>query len=157
MKFVHIVLVEPVIPQNTGNIARTCAVTKTSLHLVGELGFSLDDKYLKRAGLDYWHLLDIHYYDSFSELESFYPASRFFLATTKARQKYSEVCYRSDDFIVFGKETQGLPRELLSKYAETNIRIPMIKDPLARSLNLSNSVAILLFEALRQQNFPGMI
>ena len=153
----HIVLIEPVIPQNTGNIARTCSVTKTSLHLVGKLGFSLDDKYLKRAGLDYWHLLDIHYYDTFSQLESAYPTSKFFLATTKAQLKYSEVLYGSDDFIVFGKETAGLPRELLCKYAETNVRIPMVKDPLARSLNLSNSVAILLYEALRQQNFSGMV
>lgn len=153
----HIVLVEPVIPQNTGNIARTCAVTKTSLHLVGDLGFSLDDKYLKRAGLDYWHLLDVHYHESFSQVESTYPDSRFFLATTKAQLKYTEVLYGPDDFIVFGKETAGLPRELLSKYAETNVRIPMIKDSLARSLNLSNSVAILLFEALRQQNFSGMV
>ncbi|AZR72835.1 tRNA (cytosine(34)-2'-O)-methyltransferase TrmL [Anoxybacter fermentans] len=152
----HIVLVEPEIPPNTGNIARTCAVTNTSLHLVGKLGFSTDDKYLKRAGLDYWHLLDIHYYDSFSELEAKYPNSRFFMATTKGKYLYTDVTYGPDDFIVFGKETAGLPQELLDRYTDTTIRIPMLNNPKARSLNLSNSVAIILYEALRQQNFPNL-
>lgn len=152
----NIVLVEPVIPQNTGNIARTCAVTNTTLHLVGALGFQLDDKKLKRAGLDYWHLLDIHYYDKFEELEEKYSNRKFFLATTKAKKDYCSVSYHPDDFIVFGKETAGLPDDLLKRYSNTNIRIPMIQNSLARSLNLSNSVAIVLFEALRQQQFPGM-
>ncbi len=152
----HIVLVEPEIPQNTGNIARTCAVTNTSLHLVGKLGFDIDNKKLKRAGLDYWHLLDIHYHDCFAQLAAEYPAGRFFMATTKAKQTYCDVSYAKDDFIVFGKETAGLPTDLLKKYADDNIRIPMLHDPLARSLNLSNSVAIIVFEALRQLNFPNM-
>lgn len=152
----HVVLVEPEIPQNTGNISRTCAVTNSSLHLVGKLGFSIDDRQLKRAGLDYWSLLDVHYHNSFEELAEQYPGSRFFMATTKASKRYCDIQFQENDFIVFGKETAGLPRELLEKYAETNIRIPMLENPHARSLNLSNSVAIVLFEALRQLNYPHM-
>lgn len=152
----HVVLIEPQIPPNTGNISRTCAVTKTTLHLVGELGFDTTDKAVKRAGLDYWDLLDLHYHDSFEELEAQYPNARFFMATTKASKLYTEVTYGPDDFIVFGKETAGIPEELLKRYEETNIRIPMLDLEEARSLNLGNSAAIILYEALRQQNYPGL-
>lgn len=151
----HIVLVEPEIPNNTGNISRTCAVTGSSLHLVKPLGFSTDDKHLKRAGLDYWQYLDLHYYDSFAEVQHKYPAGRFFFATTKAQRFYTEIEYSADDFLVFGKETAGLPEELLAANAEHCIRIPMGVD--IRSLNLGNSVAIILYEALRQQGFEGLV
>lgn len=150
----HIVLVEPEIPGNTGNISRTCAVTGTELHLVKPLGFSVDDKYLKRAGLDYWHLLTIHYHDNFQEVLDKYPNHRFFYATTKASRPYTAVKYRKDDFLVFGKETEGLPEWIISAYRDKCIRIPMLND--VRSLNLSNAVAIILYEALRQQGFPGL-
>ncbi|ADG83191.1 TrmH family RNA methyltransferase [Thermincola ferriacetica] len=149
----NIVLVEPEIPANTGNIARTCAVTGSVLHLVKPLGFSVDDKHLKRAGLDYWHLLDIRYYENFQELKAKYPASRFYYVTTKGKKFYTDVPYSADDFLVFGKETAGLPKELLEENAEFCIRIPMINN--VRSLNLSNSVAIVLYEAWRQQGFPS--
>lgn len=151
----HIVLVEPEIPNNTGNISRTCAVTGSSLHLVRPLGFSTDDKHLKRAGLDYWQYLDLHYYDSFAELQKKYAGASFHYATTKARHTYTEVAYGADDFLVFGKETAGLPEALLAANAEATIRIPMQPD--IRSLNLANSVAIILYEALRQQGFPGLL
>lgn len=150
----HIVLVEPEIPANTGNISRTCAVTGSSLHLVGRLGFSVDDKHLKRAGLDYWRQLDLHYHDSFAELQSRYPEARFFFATTKAKQSYHQMRYLEDDFLVFGKETAGLPKELLAANEANCIRIPMGKE--IRSLNLSNSVAIILYEALRQTGFKNL-
>ena len=150
----NIVLVEPEIPQNTGNIARTCAVTGSRLHLVKPLGFSVDDKHLKRAGLDYWGLVDIYYYDSFAELKSRYSDGLFFYSTTKAKKKYTEVIYKENCFIVFGKETAGLPKLLLEENKEFCIRVPMIND--ARSLNLANSVAIVAYEALRQIGFPGM-
>jgi len=150
----HIVLVEPEIPANTGNISRTCAVTGSSLHLVKPLGFSVDDKHLKRAGLDYWEYLDIHYYDSFSELRNKYPDNRFFFATTKASKSYTDFSFGPSDFLVFGKETAGLPMDLLKANWETCMRIPMGKH--LRSLNLSNSVAIILYEALRQQGFPDL-
>lgn len=148
----NIVLVEPEIPQNTGNIARTCAVTNSSLHLVRPLGFSTDDKYLKRAGLDYWNMLDIYYYDSLTELLEKYEDSSFYFATTKAPQSYDKVEYDVNDFILFGKETAGLSESLLKNNLDSCIRIPMCND--ARSLNLSNSVAIIIYEALRQLNFP---
>ncbi|HJA68707.1 MAG TPA: tRNA (uridine(34)/cytosine(34)/5-carboxymethylaminomethyluridine(34)-2'-O)-methyltransferase TrmL [Firmicutes bacterium] len=150
----NIVLVEPEIPQNTGNISRTCAVTGASLHLVGKLGFSTEDRYLKRSGLDYWHMLDLHYYDSIEELYNLYPQGRFFYATTKGGHLYTQPQYRRNDFLVFGKETKGLPEDLLKANLDSCIRIPMIDE--ARSLNLSNSVAIVLYEALRQQNFDGL-
>ena len=150
----NIVLVEPEIPANTGNISRTCAVTGTALHLVLPLGFSVDDRHLKRAGLDYWQHLELHYHNSFEEIPQKYPGARFFLATTKAKKSYHQVSYKNDDFLVFGKETAGLPARLLSLYAENCIRIPMGQS--LRSLNLANSVAIVLYEALRQQNFPGL-
>lgn len=152
---INIVLVEPEIPQNTGNIARTCAATGCKLHLVRPLGFSVDDKYLKRAGLDYWSLVEIHYYDSFSELKEKHARSLFYFSTTKGKKNYAEVQYRPDCFIVFGKETAGLPKPLLEQNAEYCIRIPMIND--ARSLNLGNSVAIVTYEALRQIGFPNMV
>ena len=151
----HIVLVEPEIPNNTGNISRTCAVTGSSLHLIRPLGFSTDDKHLKRAGLDYWKYLDLHYYDSFAELQECYPQGRFWYASTKAQQCYSSVSYAADDFLVFGKETAGLPESLLHANWPQCIRIPMGRG--IRSLNLANSVAIVLYEALRQQGFPNLV
>lgn len=151
----HIVLVEPEIPQNAGNIARTCAATGTALHMVRPLGFEVSDKYLKRAGLDYWSLVEISYYDSFEELKAKYPDSRFFYFTTKARHRHSDVQFRDGDFLVFGKETKGLPEELLIKNEESCVRIPMFEK--ARSLNLSNSVAIALYEALRQNDYQGLL
>jgi tRNA (cytidine/uridine-2'-O-)-methyltransferase len=148
----NIVLVEPEIPHNTGNIVRTCAVTGSVLHLVRPLGFSVADKFLKRAGLDYWHLVDIRYYDSIEEILSKYNSS-FYFVTTKGGQNYSEVEYSFDDFLVFGKETAGLPRNILEAHSDNCIRIPMINA--ARSLNLANSVAIVLYEAWRQLGFAG--
>ncbi|RKD29094.1 tRNA (uridine(34)/cytosine(34)/5-carboxymethylaminomethyluridine(34)-2'-O)-methyltransferase TrmL [Thermohalobacter berrensis] len=153
----NIVLVEPEIPQNTGNIARTCAATDTKLHLVKPLGFSVDNKHLKRAGLDYWHLLDIYYYDSFDELVDKYGRDKFFYATTKANKRHTDVKYFDDCFLVFGKETAGLPKDLLDANKERCIRVPMLKDNRARSLNLANSVSIILYEALRQIDFPNLI
>ena len=150
----HIVLFEPEIPQNTGNIARTCAVTGAKLHLVRPLGFSVDDKQLKRAGLDYWHELDITYHDSFEELEAAYPDARFFLLSTHASKSYTDVAYQDGDFLVFGKETAGLGQALLKRRSEDAVRIPMREG--LRSLNLSNSAAIVLYEALRQSGFPQM-
>ncbi|NLI55142.1 MAG: tRNA (cytidine(34)-2'-O)-methyltransferase [Clostridiales bacterium] len=150
----HIVLVEPEIPQNTGNIARTCAVTGAMLHLVRPLGFSVDDRQLKRAGLDYWGELDVVYHDSFAEVEAAYPGARFFLLSTHAKRSYAEADYRDGDFLVFGKETAGLGPELLARRGEDAVRIPMREG--LRSLNLSNSVALVLYEALRQAGFPQM-
>ena len=150
----HIVLVEPEIPQNTGNISRTCAVTGSVLHLVRPLGFAIDDKKLKRAGLDYWHYLDIRYHDSFEELEAKYSDARFFLCSTRAKQGYSDVRYQDGDFLVFGKETAGLPQALLNRRAQDAVRIPMGEG--LRSLNLSNAAAIVLYEALRQTGFIGL-
>ena len=150
----NIVLVEPEIPQNTGNIARTCAATGSRLHLVRPLGFSVDDRYLKRAGLDYWSLVDIIYYDSFAELKNKYPDGLFYYSTTKGGKKHTDAVFKEDCFIVFGKETAGLPKPLLDANGDFCIRVPMIDD--ARSLNLANSVAIVVYEALRQIGFPGM-
>lgn len=150
----NIVLVEPEIPQNTGNISRTCAVTGCALHLVHPLGFVIDDKKLKRAGLDYWHSLQLYEYQSFQQVQQAYPNARFFFASTHAHNRYSDVSFKDGDFLVFGKETAGLPKELLSQNKETAIRIPMGSDQ--RSLNLSNSVAIVLYEALRQLDFPNL-
>ena len=147
----NIVLVEPEIPQNTGNILRTCAVTGAALHLVRPLGFEITDKSLKRAGLDYWKDLTVFYYDSFEEVERSYEGARFFLASTHAEKRYSDVSFRDGDFLVFGKETAGLGEKLLTRRRDDAIRIPML--PSQRSLNLSNSVAIVLYEALRQTGF----
>lgn len=151
----NIVLVEPEIPHNTGNIARTCALTGVALHLVRPLGFSVDDKHLKRAGLDYWNLVEIYYHDSFGELLEKYQDGVFYYATTKASKNYSEFDYKDNTFFVFGKETKGLPKEILDKNCDKSIRIPMRED-IARSLNLSNSVNIIIYEALRQLNFPNL-
>lgn len=150
----NIVLVEPEIPQNTGNIARTCAVTGSNLHLVRPLGFSTSDRYLKRAGLDYWDKLDISYYDDLDDFFRKNRKARFFYATTKAVQSYDRPEYKMDDFFLFGKETAGLPEKLLKENLDNCIRIPM-KDSL-RSLNLSNSVSIIIYEALRQNNFANL-
>ena len=150
----HIVLVEPEIPANTGNIARTCAATGSVLHLVRPLGFSTEDKYLKRAGLDYWHLVQIHYYDSFSEFAARWSHRRFVLATTKAAGFYHQFNYHPDDLLLFGKETAGLSQEIRDAYPENQVRLPMISQ--ARSLNLGNAVAAILYEALRQTGFPGL-
>ncbi len=150
----NIVLVEPEIPANTGNIARTCAVTGTTLHLIRPLGFSTDDKYLKRAGLDYWHLVEVVYHDSFLEFAARYKWGRFYFATTKALNTYTEIEYDKGGFLIFGKETKGLPPEILSGYSGQRMRVPMINT--ARSLNLANSAAVVLYEALRQQGFPGL-
>ncbi|MGN0804515.1 MAG: tRNA (uridine(34)/cytosine(34)/5-carboxymethylaminomethyluridine(34)-2'-O)-methyltransferase TrmL [Candidatus Coproplasma sp.] len=147
----NVVLVEPEIPQNTGNIARTCAATGCVLHLIKPLGFEISDKYLKRAGLDYWQFVEVKIWESFEELERAYPSSRFYYYTTKARLRYDEAKYSDGDFLVFGKETKGLPEELLIKHPETCVRIPMIGQ--LRSLNLSNSVAIAVYEGLRQNGF----
>jgi len=147
----HIVLVEPEIPGNTGNIARLCAGTGIELHLVRPLGFSTDDKHLKRAGLDYWHLVKVHYHDSFDEVQTKYEGHPFYFCTTKAAQIYSDIAYTSDVFLVFGKETAGLPESLLAANEAHTIRIPMHAG--ARSLNLSNAVAVVAYEALRQNAF----
>ncbi|WP_353092770.1 tRNA (uridine(34)/cytosine(34)/5-carboxymethylaminomethyluridine(34)-2'-O)-methyltransferase TrmL [Tissierella praeacuta] len=151
----HIVLVEPEIPSNTGNIARTCALTGTTLHLVRPLGFSVDDKALKRAGLDYWNLVNIYYYDSFFELLEKYPDSEFYYATTKSKNKYTDIKYKDESFLVFGKETKGLSKEILEGNMDRAIRVPM-RTNIARSLNLANSVNIILYEALRQLDFPNI-
>ncbi|NLN15518.1 MAG: tRNA (uridine(34)/cytosine(34)/5-carboxymethylaminomethyluridine(34)-2'-O)-methyltransferase TrmL [Tissierellia bacterium] len=151
----NIVLVEPEIPQNTGNIVRTCALTNTVLHLVRPLGFSVEDKFLKRAGLDYWHLVNIHFYDSFNEVVEKNPDGKFYFATTKATKNYSQFKYEDNSFFVFGKETKGLPPEIVEANLDTAIRIPM-KKGIKRSLNLANSVNIILYEALRQLGFPGL-
>ena len=153
---VNVVLVEPEIPQNTGNIIRTCAATGATLHLVRPLGFSLEDKYLKRSGLDYWDIANIQYYDSFEEVVEKNPNGTFFYATTKVNQAHSDVKYVENSFIVFGKETKGLPETLIKENLETCIRIPMLNIEKARSLNLSNSVAIVVYEALRQLDYQGM-
>ncbi|MGI6316343.1 MAG: tRNA (uridine(34)/cytosine(34)/5-carboxymethylaminomethyluridine(34)-2'-O)-methyltransferase TrmL [Christensenellales bacterium] len=150
----HVVLVEPEIPQNTGNIVRTCAATGCVLHLVEPLGFSIDDKQLKRAGLDYWHLLDIRYHASLEKFLAVCGNERLILLTTKAQQTYSDFQYRDGDYLVFGKETRGLPEAFIHAMYQTSVRIPMRKD--ARSLNLSNAVAIEVYEALRQLSFPGL-
>lgn len=147
----NIVLVEPEIPQNTGNIARTCAATGCDLHLVKPLGFEISDKYLKRAGLDYWHLVHVHIYENLEELFAKYPNGRFYYFTTKARKRHSDAEYKAGDFLVFGKETKGLDEELLMSHPDECVRIPMIGE--ARSLNLSNAAAVAVYEALRQNDF----
>ncbi len=150
----NIVLHEPEIPQNAGNIARTCGATNTKLHLIKPLGFSVSDKHLKRAGMDYWNLVDVFYYDSFEHFLEVNHSPTIFMATTKAKKNYSEVSFSEDCYLMFGKESAGIPEEILLQYPETSIRIPMVSD--IRSLNLSNSVSIILYEALRQQNFKNM-
>lgn len=149
----NVVLFEPEIPQNTGNIVRTCAATGTRLHLIKPLGFELSDKYLKRAGLDYWADCDIKVYENFDEFKKENPG-RYFYASTKSAKRYDTVDFAPDDFLIFGPETRGLPEEMLRDNYDSCVRIPMIGQ--TRSLNLSNSVAIILYEALRRQNFEGL-
>ena len=151
----NVVLVEPEIPQNTGNISRTCAATHSILHLIRPLGFEISDRTLKRAGLDYWQYLDVRYYDSFDELyEKYKDVANFYFLSTKGAKRYSDVNFKDGDFLVFGKETHGLPEPLLEKHYENTLRIPMWGN--LRSLNLSNSVALTLYEALRQNDFAEL-
>ena len=145
----HVVLVEPEIPQNTGNIARLCVLTESSLHLVGKLGFSTSDYYLRRAGLDYWECLTVHYHENLQDLQRTVTAGRFFYVSTKASRLYTQVSFSQEDYLVFGSETRGLPRELIEEHPETAIRIPMWGAK-PRSHNLSNAAAIVVYEALRQ-------
>ena len=151
---INIVLVEPRIPQNTGNIARTCAATGCRLHIVRPTAFQITDRNLKRAGLDYWHLLNVQYYDNLADFFEKTKGARYFYASTKSQHIYSDAEFRDNDFILFGREDAGLPEELLYEHEERCIRIPMIDE--ARSLNLSNSVAIIVYEALRQQGFNDL-
>ena len=150
----HIVLVEPEIPGNTGNIARLCAATGIELHLVKPLGFSTDDKYLKRAGLDYWHLVKVHYHENFDEVLAMYHGHKFYYLSTKAPRAYTEVAYTDGDMLVFGKESAGIPEAILNANWESTVRIPMIAE--ARSLNLSNAVAIVAYEAMRQMDYANL-
>lgn len=150
----HIILHQPEIPANTGNIGRTCVATGTALHLIEPLGFRLDEKSIKRAGMDYWEHLDVVRYMNFQEFQDRHPGAKIWYATTKAKRLYTEAAFGQDDYIMFGKESAGIPEELLVENEETCIRIPMLDE--IRSLNLSNAVAIVLYEALRQNNFAGM-
>ena len=150
----HIILHQPEIPANTGNIGRTCVATGTSLHLIEPLGFHLDEKSIKRAGMDYWEHLDVTRYMNYRDFLDKHPGARIWMATTKARRSYTEVAFGPEDFIMFGKESAGIPEEILVENEEHCIRIPML--PAIRSLNLSNSVAIVLYEALRQNQFSNM-
>lgn len=150
----HIILHQPEIPGNTGNIGRTCVATGTPLHLIEPLGFRLDEKAIKRAGMDYWQHLDVHRYMNFEEFREKNPDAKIWMATTKAKRTYTEVEYGQDDYIMFGKESAGIPEEILVENEEHCIRIPML--PTIRSLNLSNSVSIILYEALRQNGFSDM-
>ncbi len=152
----HIVLVEPEIPPNTGNIARSCAATGSVLHLVKPLGFSIDDKTVRRAGLDYWPYVKLVVHESLDDFLQKYEGRRMYLATTKGGSLYTEAQFRDEDMILFGKETAGLPRDLIKSRESEAIRIPMVAETALRSLNLSNSVNIVLFEALRQMGFPGL-
>ena len=150
----HIILHQPEIPANTGNIGRTCVATGTSLHLIEPLGFSLSEKAIKRSGMDYWPTLDVTRYVNYEDFLSKHPGAKIWMATTKAHQNYTDVEFGPDDFIMFGKESAGIPEEILVENEATCIRIPMLDE--IRSLNLSNSVAIVLYEALRQNHFAGM-
>ncbi len=150
----NIVLHQPEIPANTGNIGRTCVASGTSLHLIEPLGFSLTEKAIKRAGMDYWRDLDVTRYVNFEDFKARHPGARIWMATTKARRTYTEVSFGMEDFIMFGKESAGIPEEILVDYEESCIRIPML--PGIRSLNLSNAVSVVLYEALRQNGFSSM-
>ncbi|MDE7246958.1 MAG: tRNA (cytidine(34)-2'-O)-methyltransferase [Lachnospiraceae bacterium] len=150
----HIILHQPEIPANTGNIGRTCVATGTTLHLIEPLGFHLDEKSIKRAGMDYWDKLDVTRYMNFQEFQELHPGAKIWYATTKAKRLYTEASFGNDDYIMFGKESAGIPEGLLVEHEETCIRIPMLEE--IRSLNLSNAVAIVLYEALRQNRFEGM-
>lgn len=153
---INIVLHEPEIPHNTGAIARTCVLTNSRLHLIKPFGFDLSDKYLKRAGLDYWKYLDFTIYENLDDFFEKNKDANFYLATTKTKNIYSDVKFKDGDYIFFGKETAGLPEDLINKYSDRAIRIPMIKD-LKRSLNLANSCTVILYEALRQLDFMELI
>jgi len=153
---IHIVLVEPEIPPNTGNVARSCAATGAKLHLVKPLGFSIDDKTMKRAGLDYWPYVDLEVHDCLKDFFHKYKDMPMYLVTTKGVRNYADVTYEKNAMLLFGRETAGLPGALIEEYKNRTVRIPMSKDTKLRSLNLSNSVSIVLFEALRQQNFPNL-
>ena len=150
----NIILHQPEIPANTGNIGRTCVATGATLHLIEPLGFRLDEKSIKRAGMDYWEHLSVHRYVNFEEFLQKNPNAKIWMATTKAKHTYTEVSFSDDDFIMFGKESAGIPEDILVNYEDTCIRIPMLDQ--IRSLNLSNSVAIVLYEALRQNDFQNM-
>lgn len=152
----HIVFVEPEIPGNTGNIARTCAATGAKLHLVRPLGFNIDDKTVKRAGLDYWQYVDLEVHDSLEAFLKKYAGSRKFLVTTKGSGLYTQPEYKDGDMFLFGRETAGLPKDFIAANQEMTIRIPMSKETRMRSLNLANCGNIILFEALRQMGFPGL-
>ena len=154
MAKLNIVLFEPEIPANTGNIGRTCVATGTRLHLIEPLGFRLNEKSIKRAGMDYWEHLDVTRYMNYEEFLEKNPGAKVYMASTKAPKTYTEVQFEEDCYIMFGKESAGIPEEILVHHKEDSIRIPMVGD--IRSLNLSNSVAIVLYEALRQNNFTGM-
>lgn len=151
----NIVLFEPEIPQNTGNIARTCVLTNSKLHLIKPLGFSLDEKHLKRAGLDYWQYLDMEIHESYEAFKEKYKDGKFYFSTTKGSKLYTEVQYNENDFIIFGKESAGLPEYIRNSNDGTLIRVPMLQTS-TRSLNLSNTVAIVAYEAMRQMSFPNM-
>ena len=151
----NIVLVEPEIPQNCGNIARTCAATGCTLHLIRPLGFDISEKAVKRAGLDYWHLVDVRDYDNLSDFFAKNDVQRLWCLSTKAPQSYTQAQFRDGDYLFFGKETKGLPEDFLEAHRDSCIRLPMRQE--ARSLNLSNSVAITVYEALRQLDFPGLL
>ena len=150
----NVILLEPEIPQNTGNIGRTCCATGTKLHLIEPMGFRINEKNLKRAGMDYWDDLDVTIYDSFKDFMDQHPGIKIWMATTKAPHRYIDVEFGPDDYIMFGKESAGIPEEILVQHQEDCVRIPMVGD--IRSLNLSNSVSIVLYEALRQNGFAGM-
>ncbi len=151
MKQLHIVLYEPEIPQNTGNIARTCAASGTALHLVKPLGFEINDKYLKRAGLDYWHLLNVSFYEDWQDFEKRNPMVPVYYSSTKGNNFYHHIKYPQNSYFVFGPETRGLPEDILKQNWDRVIKIPMIED--SRSLNLSNAAAVVIYEALRQREF----
>lgn len=153
---INIVLFQPEIPQNTGNIVRTCAITGAKLHLIKPFGFSIDNKHLKRAGLDYWDLLDIKVYENFEEFLEKKEDKPVYISTTKATQSYADVEYEDGCYIMFGRETAGLTPEIHEMFGKDAIKLPMIKNSKARSLNLSNCVAIIGYEAFRQLDFPGM-
>ena len=150
----HIVLLEPEIPQNTGNISRTCAVTGAELHLIGPMGFSIEDRWLKRAGLDYWSMLQVFYYGSWQAFRAAHPEVRPWMATSKGAQAYTQARYGDDAWLLFGKETHGLPEPLLAADYARTVRIPMREG--ARCLNLSNAVAVMAYEVMRQQDFAGL-
>lgn len=154
-EMINVVLVEPEIPQNTGNIARTCAITGSRLHLVRPLGFDISDRAVKRAGLDYWHLLDLRVYDSLDDFLEKNGSQPLWLATTKGSRRYTDVSFEEESWLLFGKESAGLPASLRERYADRCLRIPMLEG--ARSMNLGNSVAVLCYEVLRQHGFPGLL